>query len=196
VSLRHWLARKWDSAARYLFLVAASTGFIRVALFAGAGQHTYGKFNIADLGLCWMGDVLGPYSFSIGAGMFLLAHLMFVAAFVAYGLNRRRCLLSLVLIVPSGVILLWLMPQVDPPLRNLVIVYTVVITVMVITAGGTSRLIFASALVFYISDIFVARWRFVDQDPFNAFVCYPHYYTACLLLAHSNLSDHNRTSAS
>ena len=169
--------------ARYPFLVLASCGFVLVALFAGAWRHNYGKFVLAGLGLCWMGDALGPYEFALGAGMFLLAHLLFVAAFVAHGLDRRKCLKSLLLILPSAAVLAWLLPQVDPSLRILVIAYNVVITAMVVTAGGTTRLIFAAAIVFYVSDIFVARWRFVDQDPINAFLCYPLYYTACLLLA-------------
>lgn len=169
--------------ARYPFLVLASTGFVLVAFLAGAWRHTYGKFIVAGLGLCWMGDVLGPYDFALGAGMFLLAHLVFVAAFLAHGLDRQKSLKSLLLVLPSAAILFWLLPQVDPSLRTLVVAYNVVITAMVVTAGGTTRLIFAAAIAFYVSDIFVARWRFVDQDASNAFICYPLYYTACLLLA-------------
>lgn len=168
---------------RYPFLVAASTGFLVVAWLAGASRNTYGRLILAGLVFCWLGDVTGPYHFALGAGMFLLAHLVFVGAFVAYGLNLQACLRSLVLVLPSGAILWWLLPQVEPSMQPLVVAYTTVITAMLVTAGGTSRLIFAAAVVFYVSDIFVARWRFVDHDSWNAFVCYPLYYTACLMFA-------------
>lgn len=169
--------------ARYEFLVAASTGFVLVALLAGAWRHTYGRLVLAGLGLCWCGDVLGPYNFALGAGMFLLAHLCFIAAFVAHGLDRKKLLPSLALIIPSLAVFLWLNPQVEPDMRPLIIAYTLVITVMVVAGGATNRLIFSAALVFYVSDVFVANWRFVDQDSSNAFYCYPLYYTACLLFA-------------
>lgn len=180
---------------RYPFLVAASTGFLMVAWLAGALRHVYGRLVIAGLVFCWLGDVAGPYNFALGAGMFLLAHLVFVAAFVAYGLNRRACLRSLVLVFPSGAILWWLLPQVDPSMRLLVVIYTTVITAMLVAAGGTSRLIFAAAVVFYVSDIFVARWRFVDQNSWNAFICYPLYYTACLMFAISSNASTGKSGA-
>ena len=188
--------RDWGlGLERYPLLVSASTGFLLVALLAGASRDAYGRFNLAALGFCWLGDVLGPYNFALGAGMFLLAHLVFVAAFVARGLNWRRCLRSTLLIVPSGAILYWLLPQVEASMWGLVIAYTIVITVMLIAAGGTTRLIFTAAVVFYVSDIFVARWRFVDQDGSNAYICYPLYYTACLLFALSNLTQRAKTGA-
>ncbi|OQB99469.1 MAG: YhhN-like protein [Candidatus Hydrogenedentes bacterium ADurb.Bin101] len=39
------------------------------------------------------------------------------------------------------------------------------------------------ALIFLISDIFVARWKFVDPSAINAFFCYPLYYISCALIA-------------
>jgi len=177
----------WEGS-RYPFLVLSSTGFLIVALLAGAATHWYGRLNFVGLLFCWLGDVLGPYHFALGAGMFLLGHLFFVASFTAYGLDRRKCLWSMALMIPSGVILMWLLPQVDASMRGLVIAYTVVITIMLITSGGTNRLIFIAAVIFYISDIFVARWKFIDHSAINAFYCYPLYYTACLLLAISSLS--------
>lgn len=168
---------------RYPFLVLASTAFLVVAWLAGAWHSRYGQLVFAGLVFCWLGDALGPYDFALGAGMFLLAHMVFVAAFVAHGLKLRKCLIALLAIIPSGVILWWLLPQVEPSMRLLVAAYTTVITVMLVTAGGTTRFIFAAAVVFYVSDIFVARWRFVDHDSANAFICYPLYYTACVMFA-------------
>jgi hypothetical protein len=41
-----------------------------------------------------------------------------------------------------------------------------------------------AASLFYLSDIAVAYWRFMPGDNSRcAFLCYPLYYPACLLLA-------------
>jgi len=171
--------------ARYWGLVGASAGFLTVAWFSGATNHRYGRWTLAGLILCAAGDILGPWSFVAGSTMFLMAHVLFVVAFWAYGLDYRRCMVALIMLIPGGLLLRWLAPQVDESMRGLIVTYTCVITTMVIAASGTHRWILIGALVFYVSDIFVARWKFVDHDSSNAFFCYPLYYTACLILAHS-----------
>lgn len=170
-----WL-RRW-------FLAAGSLGFVTVGWLAGGWETRYGRWLMGGLLFCLAGDILGPYHFAAGALMFLLAHLLFVVAFRVYGRHSAAWYFSLSMIVVSCLLLAWLVPRVDRGLLWLVLLYTLVITVMAITAAGTNRLILSAALIFYVSDIFVARWRFVDPDPFNAFLCYPLYYTACLLFA-------------
>ncbi len=82
---------------------------------------------------------------------------------------------------------LWLLPHVARRDLPLVLAYMTVISVMVmasgVTAGTSWPFTFTAAAIFYISDIAVARWHFVDADPVNRFLCYPLYYTACLMLA-------------
>ena len=70
----------------------------------------------------------------------------------------------------------------------LIVGYLVTISSMVVLAAGTKAtggrlLIVLGASVFYMSDIFLANWQFVDQNAGNAFYCYPLYYTAFILLA-------------
>lgn len=179
----------------YPFLMAASTGFLALGLLTKPWQTTSDRWMFSGLMFCWLGDFFGPSNFALGAGLFLLAHVLFVIAFIMSGLNRRNTLWATLLTLPSLGILAWLLPQVEESMRVLVIAYTLVITVMVITAAGTRRLVFVGAVIFYISDIFVARWRFVDHDPINALICYPLYYTACLILAYS-LFQSNATATS
>lgn len=169
--------------ARYWLLVCGSLGFVTVAGLAGSWKTASGRWIGAGLLFCLAGDILGPGSFATGSTMFLLAHCCFIAACLVYGVDYQRCFRSLVVLIPSVLLAAWLLPKIDGELRWLIAVYMVVITVMVIVAGGTNRLICLAAVVFYISDIFVARWRFVDHDSVNAFICYPLYYTACLLFA-------------
>jgi hypothetical protein len=62
-----------------------------------------------------------------------------------------------------------------------------VISIMVATACGTRHpnavLLAVAAVLFYVSDIAVAHWKFVSDGSWHAFFCYPLYYPACLLLA-------------
>ena len=69
-----------------------------------------------------------------------------------------------------------------------VLAYTVVISAMLALAIGTfgqhgSWWLVMGAVLFYVSDIFVARERFVTPSPWNGLVGLPVYFTAQLLLA-------------
>ena len=143
---------------------------------------------------CWLGDYLGPHDFIYGLYAFLFAHLAFISAYVLLGIAWRRVAsASAVMLVLGTAIALWLIPHV--PRQDLfpVGIYMTGISVMVAAAAGirpsSSRwIILTGAVVFYISDIFVARWKYVNPSPINAMFCYPLYYSACLTLALSLLA--------
>ena len=172
-------------------LVLASTGFVAVALLRGGLRHRFGQLLTGGLLLCWLGDFLGPIDFSLGVVAFLLAHLAFVGAFLLHGLSRRKLLVSLaVCVLVSAAVLLWLLPHVLSRDRLLIVGYTCAITLMLAFAFGTRPgfprgILLPGAAVFYVSDLFVARWAFVGGGAVNAYFCYPLYYAACLLLAHA-----------
>jgi len=169
-------------------LWAGSLGFLTVALGNGAWQSRHGRLLLAALGCCALGDFFGPGNFEAGVLAVAVAHLLFAATFLWLGVDRRRLALAIVATsVLSGLTLAWLLPHVARESLPLVLGYCAVISLMLITALAlrpphASRLIIA-ALIFYVSDIFVARWRFVDTSSNNAYLCYPLYYTACLLFA-------------
>lgn len=170
-------------------LWAGSVGFLVVALGNGAWQSRHGRLLFAALGCCALGDFFGPGNFEAGVLAFAIAHLLFAATFLWLGVDRRRLALAIAATaVVSGLTLAWLLPHVARESLPLVLGYCTVISIMLITALALrpphgSRLIIAAALIFYVSDIFVARWRFVDTSSNNAYLCYPLYYTACLLFA-------------
>jgi uncharacterized membrane protein YhhN len=178
---------------RYL-LMAASTGFVSVGLAGGGLRSAYGRFMLPALVLCWLGDYLGPHGFVGGLIAFLVAHLALMAAFWTRGVIPRRALAASAGTVPiSGALFAWLYPHVPPEELLPVIAYLLTITAMVTVASagrdGAGRiLILLGAIIFYVSDIFVARWRFVDTSSINGTFCYPLYYTACVLLALSVLA--------
>lgn len=176
-------------------LILASSGFMLIAFVAaGVKSSKYGVFAIIALIFCWLGDFLGPRNFTLGAAMFLIAHLGFIAAFWSHGISIKRSFYTLGVFLVVGIIALyWLYSSVPAGDRAIVFSYIVVITAMVVFAGGTKAgsghlIIVLGAVIFYVSDIFVARWRFVSPSPENAFFCYPLYYTACVLLALSILA--------
>jgi uncharacterized membrane protein YhhN len=78
---------------------------------------------------------------------------------------------------------------------NPVIAYITIISVMAFSAfslrqSGTQtvlagNMVFAAALIFYISDLFVARHRFVRKRFINRAIGLPMYYTAQFMIAFS-----------
>jgi uncharacterized membrane protein YhhN len=176
---------------RYLFLMGGSTAFVLIAVVGGAFRTWYGRLLFLALVFFWNGDLLGPADFHAGVWAFLLGHVVLLGAFTVRGLSLRRALVTAAALAPVSVVTcLWLCPHVPPGDLPLVLAYIVVISAMLILAGGSidspsRRLVVIAAVIFYVSDIFVARWRFVSNSSHNAFFCYPLYYTACVLFAYS-----------
>ncbi len=172
---------------------AASACFIGVALVAGAWDTSYGRWVVVALVLSAIGDValLGrsTASFVAGLGSFLLGHVAYVVAFAARGLDGAATVVSIVLLAgPAVIVIRWLWPHVPGELRPPVALYASVISVMVAAAVGTVALdadlrIVAAAVMFYCSDLAVARDRFVAPGFDNRLWGLPLYYAAQFLFA-------------
>jgi uncharacterized membrane protein YhhN len=101
---------------------------------------------------------------------------------------------SLVLLAVSGFVYFRLEPYLGS-MKPAVLLYVIVITTMVAGAWavlGDARLtrlgrfmVFAGALGFYCSDVFVARDRFLRKEFFNRLIGLPMYYGGQFLLAFS-----------
>jgi uncharacterized membrane protein YhhN len=173
----------------------ASTGFLWAAYDAGALQSTYGQLIGAGLVAGWVGDValLSRKSsmFLVGLVSFALTHVLYSAAFWTLGVPwgiAGACALGL--LGPAWMIYRWLRPHLPDDMVRPVIVYILIISVMVslagaVTVGGTTRLILMGAVTFFLSDISVARDRFVKTEFGNRLWGWPLYYAAQLLLAAS-----------
>jgi uncharacterized membrane protein YhhN len=171
----------------------ASTGFVGTAVAAGALATPYGRAVLVALVLSWIGDVLllskRSGAFLGGLGSFLLGHVAFGVAFVLRGTEPLWALAALaVLLVPAIVVDRWLRPHVPADMKIPVRAYIVVITGMLALAVGTfgagaTPLILGGALAFYLSDLSVARDRFVEEAFVNRLWGLPLYYGAQLLLA-------------
>jgi uncharacterized membrane protein YhhN len=175
---------------------AASTGFLAVAVAAGALDSSYGLLVLLGLVLSWWGDVFlipveRPRIFQAGIASFLLGHAAYVVAFASLGLQPVAAIVTALLMVASVMkILRWLRPHLPPEMRMPVYAYFVVITCMVICAAGAvanaaTPMILLGALMFYVSDLAVARDRFVATGFGNRVWGLPLYYGGQLVLASS-----------
>lgn len=174
----------------------ASTGFLWVALEAGATTSRYGRVLLVALALCWLGDVLllgrgRGVGLRLGLGSFLLGHLAFAAAFGIRGFDpAAAALAALLLVAPAWAALAWLLPHVPADWRAPVLAYVGIISLMVVAGLATVSQpreidVALGVLAFYGSDLAVARERFVEQGFVNKAWGLPLYYAAQLLLASS-----------
>lgn len=170
----------------------ASVAFVSLALTEHATATTYGTAIAVGLGLSLLGDVLLLFSdkrvFMGGIFAFLLGHVAFTAAFFIRGvaLGPLEACFVLALLI-AGVVLRWLLPHAGE-LKGAVVLYVLVISVMVPAAVASTVKTGAvlpaiGALAFYVSDLSVARDRFVHEGFVNRAWGLPLYYLAQVLLA-------------
>ena len=183
---------EWEIAAG-IFKQLASTCFLLTAWAAGAKENRYGKLIFIGLCFSWWGDAFlikgGETFFLLGLISFLIAHILYCSAFFFRGINWKWAIGSLTIIIPMVVLIMSdMFSHVTPDMKIPVAVYTAVITTMVMLSVGTqgvkpSLLILFGAILFYFSDVSVARGQFMD----TAFPEYvwglPMYYGGQILLA-------------
>lgn len=171
----------------------ASVGFLWAAWSAGALDTPYGRWIFAGLVLSFWGDVLlipdARASFLAGLVSFLLGHVAYAGAFALRGLAWPWVGGAALLVAPAAWLAWrWLRPHVGGEMRVPVQAYVVVISSMVLLGAGTIGFamrptILAGAVAFYVSDLAVARERFVSYTHWNPTWGLPLYYGAQLLLA-------------
>ena len=188
-----------------VFKQLASTCFILTAWSAGARESRYGKLILVGLCFSWWGDAFlikgGDTYFLLGLVSFLIAHVLYCCAFFAYDISVKWTLTSHIAIVPLvALTMASIFPHVSDDMKIPVIAYTVVITTMVMFSVGTQGVrpnvfIVIGAIMFYFSDIAVARGQFMDT-PFPEYVWgLPLYFLGQLLLAVSIRSANQSTLA-
>lgn len=181
------------------FKTPLSTLFVAVALIQPHPIQSYYLWVLA--GLVWglIGDVClalkGNTAFRAGLISFLLGHILYVAAFA--GLTRPSDWLTvghLLIVAVSLGVFYWLRPHLGSMFVP-VCLYIVVISVMIAAAWVAflnpelapkgAWALFLGALCFYVSDIFVARDRFMKSQFANRLLGLPLYYGGQFLIAFS-----------
>jgi len=176
-----------NNTVRFLVKGVASTGFIVLAL-SGFTRTPYALWVLGALVCSWLGDVLLAGSqkimFLLGLCSFLLAHILFAMAFWSLELALSRTILVLlpVLVLSAG-IGFWLFPHVENKMKKPVVFYVLAISFMVFSAFLVKeqyemKWIASAAVLFFVSDLFVARQRFIKRASLNRVVGLPLYYVA------------------
>jgi uncharacterized membrane protein YhhN len=170
--------------ARALGKIAASAAFIVLALSRGV-DTAFDRLVLAGLVLSAAGDVLllsaRSQAFLAGLVAFLLAHLAYAAAFAPVA--RPSAMLAIAIAAAGVLVLRWLWPRLGG-MKVPVVVYCLAISAMLWLALGVGRTeVRLGAILFYASDLFVARDRFAAPGRLNRLVGLPLYYAAQVLLA-------------
>jgi uncharacterized membrane protein YhhN len=197
VALAGLLASEARGAGRAAFYwkALASAGFVALAVVLGGWQgSTFSRWVLAGLVLAAGGDVAlavpGERSFFVGLVLFLLGHVAYVFACAArVPPSAWLGAGALVPVLTSGAAFVWLAPHLGS-MRVPVAAYVLTITTMVAAASSVARaggegssLLFAGAVLFYLSDLSVARDRFVSRAFVNRAWGLPAYYAGQVLMA-------------
>jgi uncharacterized membrane protein YhhN len=178
---------------------ALSCLFIVAALIQPHPNPHYYALILLGLMFCLGGDVFlalpQKKMFTMGLFSFLIGHLFYIVAFFYAGqMNLWTWVGSGMVLLISGGVYIWLWPHLEA-MKIPVLFYVVIISVMV--AGAWTILgdpglplygsitVFVGAFSFYLSDVFVARDRFIQKDFINRLVGLPMYYGGQFLLAFS-----------
>jgi len=170
----------------------ASIGFIAGALAADALETLIGQALFIALVWSFIGDVLlifkgSRLAFMFGIGSFLMGHLGFAMVFRIRGIDATAFMIACAgFAIVAWVIWRWLSPHVRGAMRIAVGAYIAVITLMVACAVGSivavpAVLPLAAAMLFWVSDLTVARQRFVVRSFWNRAIGLPLYFAAQFL---------------
>ena len=189
-----------NKMGRAISKTSASIAFVVAPWLSHAPRSTY--FHLVAIGLILgaIGDVAllssSKRGFLAGLGSFLAGHLAYVIGFatlvpVAAWINP----MAIAPIVIAAIALAWLWPHLGS-MRVPVIAYVAIISLMVIGALAvwqrnalpTSTAILVGALLFFASDLAVARDKFVAPGVINKLWGLPAYYGGQLLLAWAVIS--------
>ncbi len=173
--------------------------FILTALIQPHPVAWYAYLLLVGLAFCLGGDVLlalpRKKMFLFGLISFLTGHVMYVGAFFYLAAPNGWTWPGTAVVAPVSVGVFYLLRARLGAMKTPVAVYIVVITLMVSGAWTvfgdaavhrTGRLLaLTGAWSFYVSDLFVARNRFVKEEIANRFVGLPLYYFGQFSLAFS-----------
>ncbi len=179
--------------------MVASSSFVWAALANGAINTSFGTIMLAGFVLCWIGDLILLQEgtgrlFRAGTITFGLAHIAYLLAFWNRGgLSPTFLLASFVTGLLASVIWSTVRNRIDDQkLRLIVAAYFVIITAMCAAAisatlSGAGAALAIGAITFAISDVAVARSRFIRKTFTTTTAGLILYYLAQMILASSIL---------
>lgn len=176
------------SISRKSFFVFSSLFYFITALAGKAWQSGYGRLTLITLCFYFFADA-NMSTFLFGAFLFLVGHLFLIGAFLLQGIQISRLWRAAIFyLLLSGVISVWLVPQVKSAEQTMVVAYIFTLTTMSALAAGTrgvylNKVVALGAFFFYVSDLFLAIVRYTPTQLDYTLFGYPLYYGACVLFA-------------
>lgn len=176
------------------FKILASTAMVAIVFTGDPQINGFTIFVTAGLVASWIGDLALSFktakAFLGGLASFALAHTLYTAGFFARSTMDpvSTAAAAFVMAVAVAAIARWLAPHVPNRLRAAVAAYVGIISVMVVASFGTSGAVLdpripAAAVLFAVSDVFVAHRQFVSSRISNRVIGLTTYYTAQVLFA-------------
>lgn len=192
------IAADWNEGKPPLFkLLKPLTTILVAALAALAPDSGYREALMIGLALSLIGDIALMFesnaAFLTGLGSFLLAHLLFMLAFL-HGVDAYRLPPWAWLFLGYGVALgLVLVRRAEPSLRIPVVIYALVLTGMALTAamrwqalgGATGGFALLGATLFVLSDSALGVRKFVGRYPGAQGLILSTYWAAIACIAWS-----------
>lgn len=177
-----------------------SSLFVVLAFLQMQENSTYNHLILTGLILSLVGDICLIFFFhkkvfTAGLVAFLAGHVMYTMAFSGLGeVGELMITVGVIFILISIIIFMRLNSHLGN-MKGPILAYIIIITAMVVGAGSlwnhsaldiTGRsLVLVGGILFYASDIFVARHRFVQKEFLNRAIGLPLYYTAQFMIAFS-----------
>jgi len=131
-------------------------------------------------------------AFTLGLGLFLLAHVAYIITFILLSRFSVRDILPAIILLAAGIGFCLLLKPNLGKMKVPVIVYILVISLMVSRAFGTldnpvfstmqAPMIITGAILFYISDVILAACRFWKPWKYHR-ISLAFYYSSQILLA-------------
>jgi len=191
--------KKKDRIPLLITKSALSLLFVITALLQPHPVPGYYHYLFIGLVFCLIGDVCLALSqkkaFMGGLVAFLVGHIFYIFSFISLAvISDWISIGGFIIFAISALVFFWLRPHLKSMLIP-VLLYVLVITVMASGAWAVfwkslflisgRTLILVGSLCFYISDVFVARNKFIKEEYRNRLFGLPLYYTGQFLLAFS-----------
>lgn len=172
----------------------ASMGFVAVALLGGAARDAWGTVVFGGLIIAAIGDgIMGASSkkaFLVGLACFATAYCAYSVAFLMRGVGSLLVVLAALTLGCSAAMATWryLREHLAQKLRAFVIVYFAVMALMlgfgIASAYSVPNgFLLVGVPLVAVSDIAVARQRFVTASFANKLIGLPAYYVGQTLIA-------------
>jgi len=191
--------KKKDRLRLLIIKSVLSLLFVMTAILQPHSVPAYYHYLLVGLIFCLIGDVClalpQKKAFMGGLVAFLVGHVFYISSFLSLIPIFHWISMELLIIFGiSALIFRWLRPHLKSMLIP-VLLYILVITIMASGAWAVfwksslpisgRTLILVGSLCFYVSDVFVARNKFIKEEYRNRLLGLPLYYTGQFMLAFS-----------